>query len=366
MSNLPGGYTPSSDEVGRSGVQNFGRARKAAPGTGGGRRGRRRGEQAMVPDAEFTSYYGRPILKAAPWTADIPAYFFTGGLAGGSALLAAGADLTGRPTLRRASRFGAFGALLASMYFLIHDLGRPSRFLNMLRVAKPTSPMSTGTWILSAFAPPAGVAAVAELRPYLPRWLGWLGRLLGLVDRPAGLLAAGIGPAVASYTSVLLADTATPSWHEGWRELPFVFVGSAALASGGYGMIAAPTDEGGPARAFALGGVALELAAEHRMEQSMGLVAEPLHEGKAGAFMKASKALSAAGAVGTLFAGRSRRVAIASGAALLASSVCTRFGVFHAGQQSARDPKYTVVPQRERLAVGLNDHAAAASEPAER
>jgi formate-dependent nitrite reductase membrane component NrfD len=331
----------------------------------GGRRSRRRGEQAMVPDVEFTSYYGRPILKAAPWTGDIPAYFFTGGLAGGSALLAAGADLTGRPNLRRASRFGALGALVASMYFLVHDLGRPSRFLNMLRVAKPTSPMSTGTWILSAFGPPVGIAAVAELRPWLPRWLGWLARLLGVVDRPAGLLAAGIGPAVASYTSVLLADTATPSWHEGWRELPFMFVGSAAAASGGYAMIAAPTSETGPARVFALGGVALELAAEQRMEQSMGIVAEPLREGTGGAFIKAAKALSAAGAIGTLFAGRDRRVAIASGAALVASSVCTRFGVFHAGQQSARDPKYTVVPQRERIATGLNDHAPAVSDPAE-
>jgi hypothetical protein len=188
--------------------------------------------------------------------------------------------------------------------------------------------------------------------------------LLGLVDRPAGLLAAGIGPAVASYTAVLFADTATPSWHEAWRELPFVFAGSAASAAGGYAMIAAPTSETRPARVFALGGVALELAAEQRMDQSMGLAAEPLHEGKGGAFIKAANALSVAGAVGTLFAGRSRPVAVASGAALLASSVCTRFGVFHAGQQSARDPKYTVVPQRERLAAGLDDHAPAVSPPA--
>jgi formate-dependent nitrite reductase membrane component NrfD len=337
---------------------------RAATGTGGGRRGRHRGgrgEQAMVPDAEFTSYYGRPILKAAPWTGDIPAYFFTGGLAGGTALLAAGADLTGRPALRRSGRLGAVGALLASMYFLVHDLGRPSRFINMLRVAKPTSPMSTGTWILTAFSAPAGVAAAAELRSYLPRGFGWLARLLGFLDRPAGLAAAAVGPAVASYTAVLLADTATPAWHEGWRELPFVFVGSAAAASGGYGMLTAPPDEARPARAFALTGVAMELAAEHHMEQSIGLPAETLHTGKAGVFMKASKALSAMGAVGTLFAGRDRRIAAAAGGSLLAASVCTRFGIFHAGQQSARDPKYTVVPQRERLSSGLDDHAPAVS-----
>ena len=122
-----------------------------------------------------------------------------------------------------------------------------------------------------------------------------------------------------AYTAVLLSDTATPSWHEGYREMPFVFVGSAALAAGGLGMLAAPTGEAAPARYFALGGAALELAAEHRMESSMGVTAEPLHEGKAGAFMKAAKTLTAAGALGTLFAGRSRRVAAASGASLLAA-----------------------------------------------
>ena len=81
----------------------------------------------------------------------------------------------------------------------------------------------------------------------------------------------------------------------------------------------------------------------------MGIAAEPLHQGKAGMLMRASKALTAAGALGTLFARRDRRIGAASGVALLAGSACTRFGIFHAGQQSARDPKYTVLPQRERL-----------------
>jgi formate-dependent nitrite reductase membrane component NrfD len=247
------------------------------------------------------------------------------------------------------------------MYFLIHDLGRPSRFLNMLRVAKPTSPMSTGTWILTAFSAPVGVAAAAELRSYLPRGFGWLARLLGLAERPAGLAAAAVGPAVASYTAVLLADTATPAWHEGWRELPFVFVGSAAAAAGGFGMLTAPVHEARPARLLALGGLGLELAAEQQMEQSLALAAETLHEDTAGRFLKASKALSAAGALGTLFASRDRRIAAASGVSLLAGSLCTRFAIFHAGQQSARDPKYTVVPQRERMSAGLDDHASAVS-----
>ena len=189
----------------------------AGTGTAGSRLGRRRrggGERAMVPDAHFTSYYGRPVLKAAPWTADIPAYLFLGGLSGGSALLAAGADLTDRPALRRTARLGAAGSILASFGLLVHDLGKPSRFVNMLRVAKVTSPMSVGTWILTLYGPLVAMTAAAELRHLLPRRLKPLADLLALAGRPAGLGAAALGPAVASYTAVLIADTATPSWHE--------------------------------------------------------------------------------------------------------------------------------------------------------
>ena len=307
----------------------------------------------MVPPAEFTSYYGRPVVKASPWEADIPAYLFTGGLAAGSSLLAAGADLTGRPMLRRAGRLTALGALGVSMVALVHDLGRPSRFLNMLRTVKLTSPMSVGTWILSLYGPFAGAAAAAEALEMLPgvRLPAPL-RLLVALGRPAGLVAGLTAPPVAAYTAVLLSDTATPSWHEAYRELPFVFVGSAAAASGGMGMLAAPVAEAGPARRMALGGAIAELVMEHRMEQSMGITAEPLHEGRGGTLMKAAKVLTVAGAAGSLLAGRSRAVAVVSGAALMAGSACTRFGVFEAGQASARDPKYTVVPQRERLDRG--------------
>lgn len=301
----------------------------------------------MVPEAEFTSYYGRPVLKASPWTADIPAYLFLGGLAGGSALLGAGADLTGRPALRRSARLGAFGAIGLSLGALVHDLGRPSRFANMLRVLKPTSPMSVGTWILTGFGPLAGVAAAAEVPGVLPRPLR---PLVGAAARPAGLGAALLGPAVASYTAVLIADTATPTWHEGYRELPFVFVGSAAAAAAGFGLLTAPPEQTGPARRLAVGGAILELGAAHRREASMGIAAEPLHEGRAGTYLQASKALTVAGVIGSVLGRRSRAASAVSGAALMAASACTRFGIFHAGQESARDPRYTVVPQRERLA----------------
>lgn len=311
------------------------------------RRRGRRGEQPMVPDAEFTSYYGRPVLKAAPWGPDIPAYLFLGGLAGGSSLLAAGADLTDRPALRRSARLGALGAITLSFGALVHDLGRPSRFLNMLRAAKPTSPMSVGTWILSAYGPAAGVAAVSEFSGLLP---GPLGRVASALSRPAGLSAAALGPAVASYTAVLISDTATPTWHEGHREMPFVFVSSAAVAAGGWGMLTAPCSELGPARRLAIGGAAMEILAETRMEQEMGLAAETLHSGPAGAMVRAAKVLTTVGAATAVYSRRSRVAARVSGVTLLAASALTRFGIFHAGQASARDPKYTVVPQAERVA----------------
>jgi formate-dependent nitrite reductase membrane component NrfD len=306
----------------------------------------------MVPPAEFTSYYGRPVVKAAPWEHDIPAYLFLGGVAAGSSLLAAGADVTGRPVLRRTGRLAALVGLTLSMVALVKDLGRPERFHHMLRVAKPTSPMSVGTWILTAYGPFAAVAAAAELRGLLPMRMrdGLPGRLLGLGARPAGLAAAAVAPGVASYTAVLLTNTATPTWHDAHRHLPYVFVGSASAASGGLGMLAAPVDEAGPARRLALGGALVELAVEHRMEQVMGLTAEPLHAGHAGRLLRAGKALTAAGAVGAAtVAARSRLGAVCSGAALLAGSACLRFGVFEAGIESARDPRYTVVPQRERV-----------------
>ena len=131
-----------------------------------GRRSGRRavGEVAMVEDAEFTSYYGRPIIKAPVWKSpDVPLYLFLGGAAGTSAVLGAMADLTGRPWLTRVARYVAGGGSIASVGFLIHDLGRPERFLHMLRVFKPTSPLSVGTYILSPFSAAAGAtAAVLE------------------------------------------------------------------------------------------------------------------------------------------------------------------------------------------------------------
>lgn len=313
-------------------------------------RHRRGGREDMaVPPADFRSYYGKPILKPPAWNWMIAAYLFLGGLSAGSALLGVGADLRGLPRLRRTSRVGALASILASLYFLIADLGRPERFHHMLRVAKPSSPMSMGTWILSAYGPGAGLAAAAELLPR--RWRrSRLGRLVTWAARPAGLEAAAVAPGVASYTAVLLSQTAVPAWREAHPYLPFVFVGSAAASGAGLGMLAAPVAETGPARRMGVAGAALEVAASRVMEKRLGLVGEAYTTGRPHTLRRWAEIMTVGGAVGAVVSGDRRWAVAASGAALLAGSALQRFGVFEAGVASTLDPKYVVVPQRERIA----------------
>ncbi|HZU80971.1 MAG TPA: NrfD/PsrC family molybdoenzyme membrane anchor subunit [Acidimicrobiales bacterium] len=328
-------------EVTKDGLTHVRPGREALTGAieHAGPRRRRGAEQAMVPDAAFTSYYGKPVINKPVWEApDIPGYLFLGGLAGGSALLAAGAELTGRRRLARRSKVAANAAAVLSTAALVHDLGRPERFLNMLRVMKPTSPMSMGSWVLAPFGGISTVAAVLDLLGRLP-----------LVGKLATFTAAALGLPLASYTAALLADTAVPSWHEGYREMPFVFVASAAASAGGLGIAVAPLHESAPARRMAVAGGLAELALSKVMEKRMGLPGEAYSEGRAHRYMQAAEGLTAAGAVGAVVGRRSRVLSALSGLAVLAGSVCTRWGIFHAGLQSAEDPKYTVVPQRERL-----------------
>ena len=114
----------------------------------------------MVPRARPDSYYGKPVIKEPLWSApDMAGYLFFGGLAGASSVLAGFAHAHRPPGLARASKVGAAGAIALSGAALVHDLGRPARFLNMLRVVKVTSPMSVGSWLLSAFGGASTVAA---------------------------------------------------------------------------------------------------------------------------------------------------------------------------------------------------------------
>jgi hypothetical protein len=301
----------------------------------------------MVPDAEFTSYYGRPVIKEPVWQApDVAGYLFFGGLAGASSVLAAAAHLSGHRELARAAKVSALGAISLSAAALVHDLGRPARFTNMLRVFKPSSPMSVGSWLLTGYGPVAGAAAVSEMTGILP------------AAGTAATLGAGLlGPAIATYTAALICDTAVPSWHAGYREMPYVFVGSAASAAGGLGLLATAPGAAEPARKLAVLGAAVELVAKRRLisrlaatpglESSRGL-AEPYEEGRTGTVLRLAEALTAGGLAGAVLGRRSRALSALSGASLLAASALTRFGIFEAGMASARAPKYTIVPQRHR------------------
>lgn len=332
----------SESDVTRSGVRGVGGPRDAITG-GTSTRRRRRGkrERPMVPDAEFTSYYGKPVINGPVWQArDIASYLFLGGLAGASSLVSTGAAATGRHTLESISACGAAGAGALSLAALVDDLGRPARFLNMLRVFKPTSPMSVGSWLLAGYVPAAAVAAASAVTGKARR-----------IGRAAGAAASVAGPGVASYTAALVSDTAVPAWHDAYSELPFVFVGSGAAAAGGLGMMS-PIRESAPARNLALFGAGCELASFEWMRRRVGMTAEPYATGTAGRYHTASTALSVAGAAGAVLGRRNRLASALSGAALLAASAATRWCVFHAGLASADDPKYTVIPQRERLSRG--------------
>ncbi len=292
------------------------------------------------------SYYGMSVIKPPVWEErEIAGYLFLGGLAGGSSILAAAADVSGRPRLARRAKLSASGAIALSLAALIKDLGRPERFINMLRVFKPTSPMSVGTWILFVYTPLNLGTSASNLT----------GRAT-FAGRGAGLGAGVLGGAVASYTGALIANTAVPAWHEGHRELPFLFAGSAAMAAGGLGMLAAPRAESAPAWRMALIGGAGELVAEQLYERRLGVVNETLHRDLAGRRIKLAKGLAIGGlSVAALLGRRSRLAAAGSGAALLAASALTRFGIFAAGMESARDPRYTVEPQRERMRERTSD-----------
>ncbi len=296
-------------------------------------------EPRMVPGAEPVSYYGRPILKPPTWKQpDVPLYLYLGGMAGVSAVLAEGAAASGRPALQRASRLAAAGGAALGTVALVHDLGRPERFLNMLRVFKPTSPLSVGSWILAPFSGLAAGALVLDLSGRLPR----LGRL-------AGVGAGVLGPALATYTAALISNTAVPAWHEGYREMPFLFAGSASTAAAGIALIGTPTDQAGPARRLAVIGAGIEIASAEMLLKRLGMVGEPYRQDRPGAFMKAARNLTVSGLAATVIGRRSRALSAVAGLTFQAASVLTRFGVFQAGLASAKDPKYVVEPQRARM-----------------
>jgi DMSO reductase anchor subunit len=302
-------------------------------------RGRREGgERSMVPRERPTSYYGRPVVKPPVWTWEIPTYFFAGGLGGASATFALAADLTGNRELARRSWLIAFCGLSVSPLLLTSDLGKPLRFLNMLRVFKITSPMSVGSWLLAVGAVLTAPAAASS----------FLGRAIP-GGRPARFVAGIIGLPITTYTAVLVSNTAVPVWSEARWELPLSFAASAAASAGAAATLVTPVELAGPARRLAIGGALVESAVTEVMDRRLGDLGEPYREGTAGRLATAAKGLTVVGAA-LVAAGarRSRPVVAAGAAALIAGSVCERWTVFKAGFASAEDPKYTVGPQRER------------------
>ncbi len=302
---------------------------------------------------ERPTYYGRPLLKEAVWIWSIPLYFYVGGTAGAAATLGAAAQLAGgpgaRPLVRRCRWIAAAGCG-ASTVLLIHDLGRPERFLNMLRVFRPTSAMSVGSWVLAAAAPAAMGSAVLSgcRRP-------WLRRL----GDAAGLGAALFGMPLAGYTSVLLASTAVPLWQASRRSLPPLFIASGMSGAASlFGLMPLAPREERIVHRFGTAGKIADLAAMAAVERDAGRVpqvARPLQEGLSGTLWKSAKALTAASLALSLLPlpRRRRRLTRARdvGIGLLgtAGAVALRFAVFHAGKASARDPQATFDNQRAEL-----------------
>jgi DMSO reductase anchor subunit len=285
------------------------------------------------------SYYGRNVVKEPVWKPAVAFYLFAGGVAGASSVLHGIARLRGKNELARASLYIGAVADVVSPILLISDLGRPERALNMLRVFKPTSPMSVGSWVLITSGGASSTAAILELFGVLKP-----------LKKAAEVVSFLSGPPLATYTGTLLANTAVPVWHEARHELPWLFAASASASAGAAAVTALPPADAAPARRLALLGVAGELALMTVMERRLGFVGEVYRQGEAGRYGRISKACTAAGAALLARSGRRSRAAAAVGGTLvLAGELALRWSIFRAGFQSAKDPRYTVIPQRERL-----------------
>jgi formate-dependent nitrite reductase membrane component NrfD len=320
--------------------------------------------RGLDEDGRRHSPYGRPILKEPTWTWEIPTYFYTGGLAGASAGLALLSGARGNEHLSRQAWGTAMAGAAISPVLLISDLGKPMRFLNMLRMFKPTSPMSVGSWILSAFSTTTGVAALDALtRHKVP--------VLRRAGRVAGPAAALLGLPLASYTGALIADTAIPVWHESRWLLPSVFVAGAAASAGGAAVALSHPACAAPARRLALIGTLSEMALKEVMQKRLGDLEAAYKEPVPHRFTQATRAALIPG-VGLLCmrARRDRRAAIAAGTLINVGALCARWSIFKAGFASAARPDDTVVPQRGRIAAdethGATRRASAGARPVDR
>ena len=213
--------------------------------------------------SEMDSYYGRLDPEGAGVEAGDPGLLLLRRARRRIVGAAPRRSLAGNERLARTSLLiGAAGDLI-SPPLLISDLGRPERFLNMFRVFKVTSPMSVGSWILLVSGGASSTAAALELVGRLPK-----------VKAAAEVVAALFGPPLTTYTGTLLANTAIPVWHEGRRELPWLFGASASASAGAAAAVFIETSSAGPARRLAVLGAAAELGLMETMKQRCGFVGE--------------------------------------------------------------------------------------------
>jgi formate-dependent nitrite reductase membrane component NrfD len=249
-----------------------------------------------------TTYYDVPLLKRPVWKWFIPAYFFLGGVAGASSTLGWAYE----PLRRRCSRLSLV-ALSAGTVCLIADLGRPSRFVNMLRVFRPSSPMSMGSWLLAVYGP-----AVALRRPVI-----------------AGI--AGIP--LAGYTGVLVAATAVPAWQDASTALPALFTASGVAGAAAL-LRLAPCDDSAAAvlRRYGIAGMAGELAAAAAVEREVN---DPTPY-RATPLWRLSHLLTSISLVLSLPRRRNRRREILAGVTGAAGSAMIKFAVHQAGHTSTQ------------------------------
>ncbi len=280
------------------------------------------------------TYYDRPLLKAPVWEWMVPAYYYVGGLTGASLVLGAAAQLgdeRSRTALIRRSHWIGFVGCSVSGILLIADLGRPERFLHMLRVFRPTSPMNMGVWILTASS---GAAAGALLRG----------------GGPFGYLAGLCGAALATYTGVLVGNSAIPIWQQARRVLPILF-GFSAMASSGsaFRLFAQSSEERRISGLFVAAGQVAELAAAFALEQRVSVVPRvrrPLKHGRSGAMWQAATVLTAASLLITLLPGKGRKKRIAAGVLGTLGSALMRFSIAALGTASALDARASFDSQR--------------------
>lgn len=293
----------------------------------------------QLPGADAASgYYGLPLLKEPVWTWEVPVYFFVGGAAGGASLIAAIARWVARDAaLERDARWIAFaGGAIVSPILLIADLGRPIRFLYMLRVIKPQSPMSVGVWTLVAFSGAATKAALARLvaSRTSSRLLQGAARAVLL---PADAASVATGLVLSTYTGALIGVTAVPVWARNVRVLPLHF-GMSGLGSAA-AMLELRRDRAALHR-VGIGTAAVETLIETYLEARRDRAFDPLHNGRSGLLIRLGAALSGPLPLALrLLGGRSRALRVAAAVSMLAGSAITRFAWMEAGRASAEDPR---------------------------